>query len=349
MLSITQVLSSTEHYTQAFEEGLIGILQSRTAGTFILACANIFQHPELLQKNTNLLGEVYHDIEGYYRTCRSQNRQPDDSADDVSVMDKIISIGFDKLEPLQSRQVETDTAIYQLSFNQLRSFRPERMSTVKDIRLNTVFSQDGFHFNKAFLKKEMFAEGEYLGRHISLFYNKFPFVKYHALLVADKAQHNNQYLSKEYLDYIFNLQTNAQDQIPELVVAYNSLGAGASVNHLHFQVFLEARPLPVFSAKFLHNGGSEPYPASCNVFTDVENCWDFIQTLHADNVPFNLLFKDKRIYCLPRKLVSDYNPDVNISVYGWSEMAGAFTMSDKDVFKQVTVDKLIDTIRDLAK
>lgn len=196
MLSITQVFSSTELYKQSFEDGLTGILQTRTAGTFILACANIFQHPQFLLKNENLLSEVYAYIEEYYRACRSKNQQPDDSADDISVMNKIIAIGFDKLEPLQSRQVKTDTATFVLSFNQLRSFRPARMSKVKDICLNTRFNEDGFHFDKAFLKKEMFAKGEYHGRQVSLLYNKFPFVKYHALLVVDKANHINQYLSK---------------------------------------------------------------------------------------------------------------------------------------------------------
>ena len=50
MLNINKVLSSTDSYKQAFEKGLTGILENRTAGTFILACANIFQHPELFKK-----------------------------------------------------------------------------------------------------------------------------------------------------------------------------------------------------------------------------------------------------------------------------------------------------------
>ena len=345
MLSITQVLSSTDRYKQAFAEGLTDILQARTAGTFILACANIFQHPELLEKNKNHLREVYAGIEEYYLTCSSNNQQPDDSADDISVMNKIITIGFDKLEQLQNRHIETDVMTFQVSFNQLRSFRPARMSTVKDICLNTGFKQDGFHFNKAFLKKEMFAEGEYLGRQVSLLYNKFPFVKYHALLVVDKAHHINQYLSQEHLAYIVQLQTNAQEQTPELVITYNSLGAGASVNHLHFQVFLETDPLSLFSPRLVHNGGRAPYPASCNVFTDTENCWRYIQTLHTANVPYNLLFKNKKIYCLPRKMVHKEFSEIEVSTFGWSEMAGAFTINNKDVFKQVTADKLIDTIK----
>ena len=37
--------------------------------------------------------------------------------------------------------------------------------------------------------------------------------------------------------------------------------------------------------------------------------------------------------------------EIEVSTFGWSEMAGAFTINNKDVFKQVTADKLIDTIK----
>ena len=349
MLSISQVLSSSTLYKQAFEQGISTILQNRTAGTFILACANIFQHPEMFDKNRQILRDVYQHIENYYNTCRIQNQRPDDSADDITVMEKILEIGLDNLEPLQSRRVETADAVYQLSFNQLRSFRPERMSTASDITLNTPFQPDGFHFNKPFLRKEIFSEGEYKGRHISLLYNKFPFVRYHALLVADKSQQHNQYLSKDYLDYIFELQTSTQKMIPELVVTYNSLGAGASVNHLHFQVFLEASPLPLFSEKFIHNGGTVPYPAPCIVFTDIDHCWGFIQELHKKNTPFNLLFKAERLYCLPRKITSGNQSGINLSMSGWSEIAGTFTMSKEDVFKNITAEELSNVISILGQ
>ena len=75
-------------------------------------------------------------------------------------MSQIIAIGFESLDPLQTRQLKTDTVTFQLSFNQLRSFRPARMSSVQTICLNTVFDPDGFHFDKAYLKKEIFAEGD---------------------------------------------------------------------------------------------------------------------------------------------------------------------------------------------
>ena len=348
MLSIEEVLSSAELYKNAFEEGLIDCLNNRTAGTFILACANIYQHPELLKKHNTCLSEVYTYIKDYYQRCSHNNEQPNDTDDDILVMNQIIAIDIKNLKPPQTKQLKIDTAIFQINFNQLRSFRPTRMSSVQNVYLNNVFNQNSFHFDKLFLKKEMFAEGIYNDRQISLFYNKFPFVEYHALLVVDKALHRNQFLTKDYLEYSFQLQSSGQQKIPELVIAYNSIGAGASVNHLHFHIFLETKPLAVFSPGVIHNGGSEPYPVLFRVFNNIEECWNYLQQLHDANTPYNLLFKNSKIFCLPRKPPSKVFPDFNVSSYGWSEMAGIFTLSNKDSFAQVSIDDLLETIRSVS-
>jgi ATP adenylyltransferase/5',5'''-P-1,P-4-tetraphosphate phosphorylase II len=260
-------------------------------------------------------------------------------------MNQILDIGINNLEPLQIRQIETDTATYQLAYNQLRSFRPARMSKVKDVYLNTSFNPDGFHFDRPFLKKETFSEGEYDGRQVSLLYNKFPFVKYHALLVIDKTRRISQYLSRKYFDYVYHLQISVQQHIPDFVITYNSLGAGASVNHLHFQVFINTQELAIFSPNFSLNGGTKPYPAACCVFTETEDGWDYINKLQSDNIPYNLIFKDHKIYCMPRKPADKEFPEIDISTYGWSDLAGAFILNDKQVFKQISADRLIETIK----
>lgn len=344
MLEINQLLSCSESYKQAFVEGLIDILNNKTAGTFILACANIFQHPELLTTTSERLDECYNNIKTRYQQCADNNQQPDD-ADDIAVMNRIISIGFHNLQPLQSKQINKNSVPYRVNFNQLRSLRPARMSSLKKISLNTPFNPDGFHFDKAFLKKEMFAEGDYKGHKISLLYNKFPFIDYHALLVVDKKQLHNQFLTKKYLDYIFQLQATTEPDIPELVTAYNSIGAGASVNHLHFQLFLESRPLAIFSSSVVHNGGTETYPANCQVFNSTEKCWQYLQRLHDTNTPYNLLFKNRTLFCLPRKIPSRELAQFNIASYGWSEMAGIFTLNNLTDFEQTTIDTLLETIQ----
>ena len=301
MPDINPILSSSSQYKQAFEEGLIRILQHKTAGTFILACSNLFQHPEFLQKNKALLHEVYHHIKEHYQSCHRDGQQPNDAPDDFTVMNSLIDIGLENLEEVKLRKVNSGGVDYLLNYNQLRSFRPARMSKSENIRLDTPFNPEGFHFAKPFLEKEIFAEGVTNGKQISLLYNKYPFIDYHALLVVDKVKHINQYLTQDILDYIFNLHISTQQQFPELITAYNSLGAGASVNHLHFQTYLETTPLTIFSPRFVHNGGDLAYPATCQVFTNSSEAWKTIDILHTNDKPYNLLIKDKKIFCLPRK------------------------------------------------
>lgn len=344
MPDVNQVFSSAHHYQQAFAEGLTHILEHKTAGTFILSCANLFQHPALMKNNKAHLREIFIYIKEYYQACQREGKQPDDAVDDIAVMNNLIDIGLDNLEAVQYREIETEEASFLLNYNQLRSFRPARMSKNTHIQLDTAFDPQGFHFNKPFLEKEIFAQGEIQGRQLSLLYNKFPFVDYHALLVVDKAQHHNQLLTAAYLDYIAVLQASTQQQLPGFVVAYNSLGAGASVNHLHFHAYLEKTPLPIFSQKFVHNGGDKTYPATCQVFHNPESAWQAIHSLHQHNIPYNLVLKDQCIYCLPRKVPQTTCNEIDVAGYGWSNMAGLMNL-DKKLFAQISGDSLTASLK----
>ena len=349
MTDIHHLLSSADNYKNAFEEGLISILKNKTAGTFILACANLFQHPELLKKNNALLHEVYEHINNYYQACHSAHKQPDDAVDDVAVMNSLIEIGLANLQNVEYREVISDEAAFLLNYNQLRSFRPARMSKTKNIQIDTAFNSNGFHFDKPFLEKEIFAEGRVQGKQLSLLYNKFPFIDYHALLVIDKAQHLNQYLTKNQLDYIAKLQFSTQQACPEFVMAYNSLGAGASVNHLHFHAYLERSPLPVFSERFIHNDGSLPYPANCLVFNGSDETWQAIQLLHQKNTPYNLLFRNNNIFCLPRKKPGRDFKDLDVASYGWSNMAGLINVNNKEILENIKISQLIGSLESTSK
>ena len=348
MPDINTILSSSDHYKQAFEEGLTRILQHQTAGTFILACANFFQHPEFLQNNKTLLHNVYSHIKEYYLTCHREGRQPDDAADDVAVMNKLIELSLDNLEGVEYRKINVSGIDFLLNYNQLRSFRPARMSKTETIQLDFAFNPDGFHFDKPFLEKETFAEGEIDGKQLSLLYNKFPFIHYHALLVLDKTKHTRQYLTQAHLEYIANLQTCTQQHCPEFVIAYNSLGAGASVNHLHFHTYLDTVSLPIFSKRYEHNGGIQPYPANCQVHNNSEAAWQMIETFHTNNTPYNLLFRDNKIYCLPRKKPQQKFIHLNVSLYAWSNMGGLMNADNKNQLTKITAEELISSLKSVS-
>jgi len=350
MPDINIILSSSGQYKQAFEEGLTRVLQHNTAGTFILACANLFQHPTFLTNNSPLLHEAYHHIKEHYLACQQEGRQPDDAADDIAVMNGLIAIGLENLEAVEYRKMSSDGVDYLLNYNQLRSFRPARLSKIDNAQLNSPFNSGGFHFDKAFLQKEIFAEGEADGRQVSLLYNKFPFIDYHTLLVVDKEKHLSQLLTLDVLDYIFKLQTRTQQHCSEFVITYNSLGAGASVNHCHFHTYLETTPLAIFNPQFEHNGGDLPYPATCHAFTHASAAWQTIDALHNNNKPYNLLIKDHKIFCLPRK-ASPKGSEVELSSgldttqYGWSQMAGLINVDNRKLLSKLSVTQILSSLK----
>lgn len=202
--------------------------------------------------------------------------------------------------------------------------------------LNVPFNDNGFHFNKSFLNDEIFIEQKINNKVLSLLYNKFPFADYHGLLVIDKHRHYNQFLFTEIFIYIWCLYQKLSENIIGLVIAYNSLGAGASVNHLHFQSSITLEPYSIESNIWMHNGGNEAYPVKCMVFNDVNKAWNSINNLQNRQVSFNLIFKSNKLYCLPQD-----NTKENKTQLAWFEMAGNFVVSDEDVFEDITDSKIV--------
>mmetsp|Transcript_35757 Transcript_35757/g.88004 ORF Transcript_35757/g.88004 Transcript_35757/m.88004 type:complete len:615 (-) Transcript_35757:757-2601(-) len=117
----------------------------------------------------------------------------------------------------------------------------------------------------------------------------------------------------------------AESRNPYFRVGYNSLGAYATINHLHFQAYylMEAFPieractgrLPSSVYKKRHRHGSTVnqvlnYPVRCLCFElgdGFESLADLVgtacQRLQARNIPFNLLIADHgaRVFLIPQK------------------------------------------------
>ena len=337
--------SSETSFKQAFDNGLISLLNKhQSAGTFILALANFIQHPSLLNVNQPLVKQTYSKLAQQYQLAKEQGLTPDDAADDYNVMSSLIKLGLDNISPLKHRSCGDEK--WSLYFNQLRSFRPERMSATHIESINIDFDKNTFNFNKPFLKKEIFIEQQLNNKQASLLYNKFPFADYHGLLVLEREQEFNQFLSEEIFHYIYQLFQDISQTLPEQIIAYNSIGAGASVNHLHFQSCLMKQPLSLFDKQWTHNNGLTEYPAPCKVFNQAENSWAYINKLQSTNTPFNLIFYNQRLYCLPRKLNNQINS--SIPQIGWFEMAGGFSLPNRTIFDSIGSTEIARVLKDVC-
>jgi len=135
------------------------------------------------------------------------------------------------------------------------------------------------------VRKELLWSGELSGRAVSLFYNKFPLLDRHALLVPDPDDCRPQYLERRDHCFVWDLLESSAGSLEGLGFGFNSYGAFASVNHLHAQTFVRTRPLPITHARWIHNGGPDAYPLDCRRFGAPGEAWDFVAHLHRREKP----------------------------------------------------------------
>ena len=343
-IQLPDIFSSRTIFRQAFNQGLIKLARQDSLGAFILACVNATTDKALFSRMRD-------DLYLRYRTLLDQYRQQLLSGRDVLAVDedllvflKLHAMGFDDMQLVDSRQ----EGLWRLQFNHLRSFRPRRISQASARAIVSPYDDRQFNFNKPFLQKECFWQGELEGRRVDLFYNKYPFADLHGLLVVDKADCLPQYLQASMHQYVFSLMIKLAENVSGLGLGYNSVGAYASVNHLHFQLFVDPQGLPVCDAVWSHNGGTKDYPLNCLAFDTAASSWQFIETLHQLQQPYNLLYCDGRVYVMPRQ------PQGSLAVPGWSsgftwyEVAGGMICFNRDDYEALSATDIEAYLAELS-
>ncbi|OYW36355.1 MAG: hypothetical protein B7Z35_12840 [Hydrogenophilales bacterium 12-61-10] len=317
----------------AFTERLAAMLAShRGLGVYILVLANAAYDPALWAHLAPALAARHGELADDLTAALRQGRKLTEPDDDVLVFLKLHAIGFAHLQTLQSRRA----GHWDLLFNPLRALRPTRTSGLKFQSLLCPFDPAGFHFNRPFLAREIFWQGDLGSKPARLLYNKFPFARLHGLLVPEPQRQLPQYLSPELHGWAW--EQCEQAHVPGLCLGYNSVGAGASVNHLHFQSFVQAAPLPVQDACFVHNGGGIPYPLPCYRYSDPADAWRKLDQLHQRNTPYNLIYSPACLHLIPRVPQDSARLNDQNRGYGWSEMAGVVTLFSRETFEEMTAE-----------
>lgn len=314
-----------------FAEGLAAMLAAHHGlGVHILVLANAAFDAALWQRLAPALERRHLELTDAMTAALRRGTPLSEPDDDVMVFLKLHMIGFRHLGLVEMRRA----GIWQVAFNPLRALRPPRVSSQRFDGLMRSFDPAGFHFDKPFLAREILWQGDLSGKPARLLYNKFPFARLHGLLVPEPACGLPQYLTPELHDWAWTVR--AHSGIPGLCLAYNSSGAGASVNHLHFQSFVQAEPLPVQNRDFVHNGGAEPYPLPCRFHADPREAWLDIDGLHQANTPYNLVYGEDGLHLIARVPQDDTRLEATVRGYGWSEMAGAVTLFSRDGWEALT-------------
>jgi len=331
-----KIFSSKKEFRHLFEQGLVNLLKHDDLGVFILVMANACFDQHVHNYTNEALLEKYHQLVKKYQFLLVDGQILTEPEDDILVFLKLMAMGFDKVSQTEFRQTEQ----WELQFNHIRSLRPARISKnlVEGIKLD--FNPDGFHFNKPFLQKECFWSGELNHKHLDIFYNKFPFARFHSLLIPDREACLAQYLIPEYHQYIWQITAELALTLPGIGMAYNSYGAYSSVNHLHFHLFIKEHPLPVMDPIWVHNGGNKNYPIDCHIFESAQETWHFIESLHQQEISYNLIYLPGKVICLPRKHQGSYSDASWSSGFAWYEVSGGFTTFNHTQFMSLDCQQL---------
>ena len=337
----SEIFESEIAFENAFVDGLQKMLLSDELGAFILVLANACYEATLFERMKSALRERF----AYW----GERAEEDDfkqqfAVDDVKVFQSLQALGFDNITSSVFRMA----GIWQLQFNALRSFRPARNAHQLVDSIESPFNDNGFHFNKPFLAKEIFWEGDMADRPARLLYNKFPFAPLHGLLVIDPQDNKPQFLTAKDHELIWQLAAEVGETLP-IGIGYNATGAFASVNHQHFQTFVSRKKLPVELSCWQHNGGSMPYPLDCYRFITSEDAWRHIETLHASNRPYNLLFRTGELFCVSRNFQGSYEQASWTSGFAWSEVCGQISVADAASFHSLNEQQIEDEMTRLRR
>jgi hypothetical protein len=315
-------------FHDGFVKGLQRQLEAESLGALILVLANATfdpavwgrMHPEIAKRFAQKAREVRERL-------RAGEAVPG-SEDDLFVFLKLMAAGFDGLGSTEFRRADA----WELQYNPVRGLRPQRVAGKSVDAIEAPFDPDRFHFDLPHLKPEVFWEGQLAGLHLRCLYNKFPFAPCHLLLVPEPSAQRPQRLEKDILDWLWRVADTVGAALPGFGVGYNSYGAFASVNHLHFQAFLRDPPLPLEDPRWRHNGGAETYPVTCHVARDPQAAWQLIDQCHLAGTAHNLILRPGVMYVLPRRLQGSYASADWVGGHAWYEMAGGAVVPRRSMF-----------------
>jgi len=321
------IAENLNQFKSLFVNQLKNMLSDDELGAFILVLANSHQDAFLNNDLKDDLSKTFVALKEKFIAGNLNATQ-----DDVDVFRQLLELELDDLPVWHSRIIGD----WEIVCNAMRKLRPARSSTEVLSSIKQPYDEARFHFNKPFLKPEILWEGEYKGFNTRVLFNKFPFSDYHLLIVPAPEKNCSQLLTQEMHQYAFSLVEEMVDVLPGFGIGFNSLAAGASVNHLHFQGFIREREFSIEKDRWSFNAGSDDYPLPVKRFSDEETSWAHIEELIEKDVAFNCLYRNNACYVVPRKYQGTVELPDWLAGAGWLDVAGSITVSDEKIFQSIS-------------
>jgi hypothetical protein len=118
--------------------------------------------------------------------------------------------------------------------------------------------------------------------------------------------------------------------LPDAVVGFNSLGACASVNHLHLHLLVEPAGLPLASGGWTHEGGPLPYPLRVERLGSPDELAGWVEQALAAGRAHHVLLTPGRAWGLLRAPQGQGTPAPWTTGVAFLEAAGVALVADPD-------------------
>ena len=276
-----------------------------------------------------------------------------------------------------------------VQYNMIRGYRPVREAQAEQLNIDAKFNPAKFHYADPRLcpPETVFMTDEYKGTQFDLLFNKYPFTPFHFLLVPERGKMHNQYIGGgnfRFVEAVWQFMEEAKD--PALRVAFNSLGAHASVNHMHFQAFfaddkfslpIEAKlpwilpgaaimtNLPIKHAVWIAKNSDNPAEALTQLQMFTNRLHEIAKQAETDSSidspAYNLYFTNRGIALFPRRhqgqgkyleilqrITKIEDGKKFTTGYAFMEMLGEIICPNQNGFKSVTPDDINEVYSNLS-
>ncbi len=329
------IAKDLNQFKRLFVKQLKNMLSDDELGAFILVLANSHQDAFLNNELKADLRKTFVALKESFHAGKLNATQ-----DDIDVFQQLLELELEDIPVWHSKNIGE----WQVVYNAIRKLRPARSSSEILNSIKQPYDETRFHFNKPFLKPEILWEGEYHGLNTRVLFNKFPFSDYHLLIVPAPERNSSQLLTQEMHRYGFSLAEEMAEIFPGFGIGFNSLAAGASVNHFHFQGFIREQEFSIEKDCWSFNAGNDDYPLQVKRFSDEKKSWQYINELIEDDAAFNCLYRNNRCYVIPRKYQGTVKLPEWLAGAGWLDVAGSITVSDKNTFDLIDEPNLINSL-----
>lgn len=296
--------------------------------------------PVALRKRVCSFGDLQSvpDILDYNSTDSADSSSDEDSMNSKSLFDMILLAQWDKMSTegmFRYDVTECSTKMipgrigFLAQLNEGRALKKRPTEFRVDL-VKQDFDPSKFNFTKAAQKEALFqldtasATRTYLrdakvlddSPHLVVI-NVSPIEYGHVLLVPRVLDNLPQQIQPHLLQVAIEMV--AESANPFFRAGYNSLGAYATINHLHFQAYYMMAPFPIERATSVRLGRKRKtsvivsrltdYPVRALVFESATDpaelaalCGDACVKLQDSNIPFNLLIVDggARVFVIPQ-------------------------------------------------